>query len=58
MFVGLTIILIESWIKNIRVLLVSIDYHKYFELVSIIPFFSRFYIFFVLHYIFKTSQKD
>jgi len=61
MFASLIVIPIESWIKkkkkNIRAFLVSIDYYEYFEVISTISFLSRFYIFLVLHYIFKTSPK-
>jgi hypothetical protein len=62
MFAGLNVMFIELWIKNIyiKVLFVSIDYHKYFEVDRIHHFFSssQFYIFLVLHYIFKTSAID
>jgi len=42
MFANLIVMLIKLWIKKnkkIRVFLVSIDYYKYFKVVSIIPFF-------------------
>jgi hypothetical protein len=51
-FVGLIVMLIKSWIKNIRVFTVSIDYDEYFEVVSIVPlfFFSTLHIFGVALY--------
>jgi hypothetical protein len=52
-FVGLIVILIELWIKkkyNISVFLVSIDYHEYFEVISIIFFFPILHVFGVALY--------
>jgi hypothetical protein len=61
MFSRLIVMLIESRIKkikkNMRVFLLSIDYHEYFEVVSIIQFFSRFHIFCVtLHFQDKSKR--
>jgi hypothetical protein len=66
MFSRLIVMLIESRIKkiiikiknkNMRVFLLSIDYHEYFKVVSIIQFFSRFHIFGVaLHFQDKSKR--
>jgi hypothetical protein len=56
MFVGLIVMLVESLIKkNIRVFLVSIDYHEYFEIVSIILFFFISSTYFLCYIIFSKN---